>query len=440
MTWWSFYNSINFYLGLLVAEFVVCCRMKRRKLYWLWLVAGAVIPVLLSLFWDNMLDVFTLSTETLPLFLGAKFLFIFVFFVGGIALAYDGDIWTYLTVGIAAYSAQHISYQIYSIIDANWDALPNYGGMLLLIAISAAVYAGIYWLFVRKLEKNSVIPIDNRFMIPVLILLLVVSVFISLYGKMFSGRAGEYSNVIFTVTCLLSVICNILGIICEIAIVSKKKSEIELALLKMMVHSARAQYSKIKDNIDIINIKCHDLKHQLSMFRDRINTDELERINAAVDIYDSEFKTGNDALDVILTEKSFYCKAKNIRFTCMLDGKAFDKWRESDIYSFFGNAIDNAIQGVEQLDDEKKIISISEGRRGEFYSLKIENFFSGNIEFENGLPVTKKKNKNYHGFGMKSMKMIVERYGGEMGVSLNDDIFCLNVLLYPEIKGQSDKN
>lgn len=438
MTWWSFYNSINFYFGLFAAEFVVCCRMKRRKLYWLRIALGAVIPVLLSLFWDDMLNVFTLSTRTFPLFLGMKFLVVFISFVGGIALAYDGDIWTYLTVGISAYCAQHISYQIHSIIATLCGVLPEYGKLLLLVAMSAIIYTAMYFVFARRLDKSGKIPIDNRFQIPVLVLLLIVSVFISLYGEIFSGR-GEFGVTLLVVTCLLSVICNVLGMIAIIAIVSKKQSEIELALLKMMVHSARTQYSKTKDNIDIINIKCHDLKHQLSMFRDRIDSDELEKINAAVDIYDSKFKTGNNALDVILTEKSFYCKAKNIRFTCMLDGKAFDKWRESDIYSFFGNAIDNAIQGVEKLDDEKKIISISEERRGEFCSIKIENFFSGNIEFDNGLPLTKKQNKNYHGFGMKSMKMIVERYGGEIGVSLNDDIFCLNVLLYPEIKDRSDR-
>ena len=54
--------------------------------------------------------------------------------------------------------------------------------------------------------------------------------------------------------------------------------------------------------MDIINIKCHDLKHQIGMLENMDSSERKEAIKElqrAVIIYDSIIKTGNDTLDLI---------------------------------------------------------------------------------------------------------------------------------------------
>ena len=40
----------------------------------------------------------------------------------------------------------------------------------------------------------------------------------------------------------------------------------------------------------------------------------------------------------------------------------------------------------------------------------LENYYNGSLRFSSiGLPITTKENTDYHGFGMLSIKMIVEK-------------------------------
>lgn len=64
-----------------------------------------------------------------------------------------------------------------------------------------------------------------------------------------------------------------------------------------------------------------------------------------------------------------------------------------------------------------------------FLTIHIENYFFGDLEFKDGLPITRKNNEDYHGYGMKSMRMIVEKYEGCLTTTTINDIFHLNILI-----------
>ena len=63
-------------------------------------------------------------------------------------------------------------------------------------------------------------------------------------------------------------------------------------------------------------------------------------------------------------------------------------------------------------------------------SINVNNFFEGHIKLnKDGLPITTKENKDYHGFGMKSIKMIVDKYSGDVSIVIKEDIFNLNIFI-----------
>ena len=49
-------------------------------------------------------------------------------------------------------------------------------------------------------------------------------------------------------------------------------------------------------------------------------------------------------------------------------------------------------------------------------------------EFADGLPKTTKSDSSIHGYGMKSVRMICDKYGGEFTITVKDDLFTLNML------------
>ena len=123
---------------------------------------------------------------------------------------------------------------------------------------------------------------------------------------------------------------------------------IRLATTDSNKYYAKAVFVADKENIDLINIKCHDMKHKIRLLTNGKNfsNEERESIDKSITIYDSSLKTGNEALDVILTEKAFICNEKNVKFTCVIDGTLISFINETDIFSLFGNIMDNALNAT----------------------------------------------------------------------------------------------
>ena len=115
--------------------------------------------------------------------------------------------------------------------------------------------------------------------------------------------------------------------------------------------------------------------------------------------------------------------------------------KSSDVYSLFGNALDNAIEAVIKLQDkEKRVIGLKVRSAGELISVTLKNFYEGELLLdEEGFPDTTKEDKDYHGYGMKSIRMIVEKYDGDVSILTKEGVFYLNILL-PKPNKKPNKN
>lgn len=216
-------------------------------------------------------------------------------------------------------------------------------------------------------------------------------------------------------------------IVLELGIASNKTNEEELSVVKQVLHEEHKRWKLEKENMELLNIKCHDLKHQL-INNSQLDGEAANLMREEVELFDAHIDTGNEALNVVVYKKMLECNRKDIQFTCMLDGRKLNGIAAHEIYSLFGNALDNAINAIGGLEKEKRIISVSERVRSGFNVIHIENYFDGDVQFNDGLPATQ-KDKNYHGFGMKSMKFIAEKYGGTINAFTTGDVFVLEILL-----------
>ena len=177
------------------------------------------------------------------------------------------------------------------------------------------------------------------------------------------------------------------------------------------------------------NIKVHDIQKQLQGLDDASRQRATEELDPVLEAYNSRFRTENPALDVILSRKSFVCHERHIHLTAMADGKALDFMREADVYSLFGNILDNAIEAAEKLEkSEQKVIKLSVEKQGYFVYIHEENYFSDTLEFEDGLPRSTKPNTVYHGFGMKSIRMLASQYDGSVKIVIDGNRFILDIL------------
>lgn len=329
---------------------------------------------------------------------------------------------------VAGYAVEHIAYHVSKIVQKSTGLLlgaslgPLHDWELMELVVFPPVYLialGTIGYFAQKNEcwKKS----DMRFNA-----LSIAVVFICVGLTRVANQYGAGDSVPVSI---YAITCCVMALLVQFVLYRTVDLRSENRALQLLWQEERKQYELSKKTIDTINIKYHDLKHKL---RDmRLPAEEVESIQEAVRVYGSRIRTGNEALDVLLTENSLRCSAEGIRLTYMGNGADLGFMQAMDVYSLFGNAVSNAVEAVEKLQDpEKKIIDIVTECRGELVSIQISNYFSGSLQIEEGLPKTSKaEEEGFHGFGMKSMKLIAEKYGGSLSASADGDLFTLSVYL-----------
>lgn len=193
-------------------------------------------------------------------------------------------------------------------------------------------------------------------------------------------------------------------------------------------------YKLSKESIDIVNQKYHDLKHQINLLKSGADSEKageyLEQMEREIKIYETQNKTGNKVLDTILTSKSMHCQRHGIELKFMGEGQLLNFMEDMDISALFGNMLDNAIESVVKIKDrQKRLISLHVIQDKQFIRIRTENYCEENVQFQDGIPITTKKDKRFHGYGMKSMKKIVEKYGGSVMAGKTDNWFELKILI-----------
>ena len=304
------------------------------------------------------------------------------------------------------------------------------GSLLVTLGPVAVVYAVAYATFVVHVHEDGLGDAEDHGMVAVL--LLVILVVIS-FDVLIKGLDQVVSLV--TVTALRAVH----GVVCcfvlfvQFEMLSRRSLELELAQSQQIAAERERQYQLSRANIDAINVKCHDIRHQIRRAAAggvAVDPEFLADVEREVAVYDSRVETGNEALDTILTEKSLLCEREGISLSVIADGGALGVLSPSEVYSFFGNALDNAIEAVRALDDPgQRSISLTVRRVGEIASIHVENYFAGERSFDDGLPATTKGDTANHGFGTRSMRGIVVRHGGTLTFGQRGRTFVVDAML-----------
>ncbi|MCI6639088.1 MAG: ATP-binding protein [Bilifractor sp.] len=217
-------------------------------------------------------------------------------------------------------------------------------------------------------------------------------------------------------------------------VLHQAQEQMELQTMQNMLQLQYSNYQISRESVDLVNQKYHDLKHQIAVLRDGMDSEEkvryLDRMEAEIKLYEAQNKTGNEVLDTILTSKAMVCQRYHIEFTIVADGAALSFMSIMDISSLFGNALDNAIEASKQIPNpQERLIHLTIARQKGFVNITLMNRFSGEVRFRNGLPATTKQNRSFHGFGVKSMRSTVEKYGGSLTVKAENGWFTLHILL-----------
>ncbi|MBR0407294.1 MAG: sensor histidine kinase [Clostridia bacterium] len=198
-------------------------------------------------------------------------------------------------------------------------------------------------------------------------------------------------------------------------------------------------YEMSHEGIVTLQTKCHDLKHQIHAIRSeagKAKFDEyLNELEDSINEYSTVIECGNQTVDIVLTEKNILCYAAHVKFSYMIDGALFNFLTEREIYSLFGNALDNALEAVSKIENpEERMITLKSNTRGALVVLQVENTYAGDMLLtDDALPHTTKSGSG-HGFGLRSISRIAEKHGGMMSLRTEGGVFKLSVVMRGETR------
>ena len=298
-----------------------------------------------------------------------------------------------------------------------------------IIILDIVVFLLAYILLEKKMGRAEV---RNNATVPMAVLGLFVLIINQFWSVGLFIIGGEYLT---TYNAAIEYVWNSLLCIMVLAVqlnlltISRKENELEI--VNKLIAEREQQYKISKSTMDAINRKCHDLKYQIAALSSgNASQKDMDEAMELIDSFDSTVHTGNETLDIIFTEKNYYCQKHDIAFTLMIDGKMLDFMDPADQYVMFGNMVDNAINAVRKIENHSdRYIYINIHAENKLVLIQTENRYEGTIEFKDGIPKTTSGDDFNHGYGVSSIKLIAEKYNGSMHASADDGIFLLNVVI-----------
>lgn len=197
------------------------------------------------------------------------------------------------------------------------------------------------------------------------------------------------------------------------------------------------QNKLIKENDDKICRIKHDMKNHLFAINTLIKNKNyidacqyIQNLNQVTDFEKKYVDTNNGLIDSLINYKFCLAKAKDINCIYKI---SLPKDLTIDSFSFItilSNLLDNAIRGAEshQSPELKLFIRYDKG----IVFIKVENNYSQQILYKNNKIITTKKNISFeHGYGLSNVESAVKKLDGLITYNISDEIFIVNVLIYP---------
>ena len=260
----TFYKFL-FIIALLIAESMFLFRLKRKPHFPLRLAVSTIFMLL-----------FVAGFPVLAynaIYSSLMFTVFFAVTVFTTRLCYDISWKSSLFCTIAGYSTQHLASVCYGLISTLGGF--EYGTQMysssrlevgvLPLLVFAEVYALVYWcifgFFGKKICKEEAISIRS----PAMLVLLVVTVLVEIVlNAAVTYRSYENLDVVYYVSAsMVNIVCSLAVLIIQFTLMLQKTLEDELNIVNQMWHQEQKQYEISKQTIDLINMKCHDMKHQI---------------------------------------------------------------------------------------------------------------------------------------------------------------------------------
>jgi len=411
-------GKYSFYLHLYIGGHFVFFNSKKRKLYWLFAVLGLFVG--LPLYWFRNVYVLNFDISYIVSLVAVGSIFF---------LCYEMNFLSLLNGLVTTFCLQHFAHNLNYFIDNYWlngdTAVENVFAIIFFLLINVGLAFGYFWVAKKKRISFETNSISLIIIIASLIAFIVVFILTNI-----KGLNNSYTR-IYTSLCVFLVIAVQFGVY-TLGVVKEEnlKLKYEKANLENAINLNYRYNELYEKSINDVEIQYHNMKKELEIIKkldESSQKEYFENIQQTVDQYTLIAKTGNHVLDIVLSRAKMVCNLENINFTYIVDGNSVNFISKPHIVGLFNNLLDNAIQASRK--EKFKVIKLNVSVVEHFLRISCENYFTKEVKFKDGIPLTTNEEKQNHGIGSKAICYIVDQYDGSTIFTHRNDIFSVNIAI-----------
>lgn len=308
------------------------------------------------------------------------------------------------------------------------------------VLLCALIVYGIkslcYWLLIRLVPLDTV----GRAGAPRFVLLLAVTA-LSLYLKQVQipiSYGGEHPQALYSLYYIALQAALLLFLLVferyQRSLAQEEASRLQAVSAQALLKTVKTQQEKD----DAIRALRHDLKNHVLTLRHMMENGETEKASHYMERFleqtrpgPMQLHTGNALLDVLMGDKLSTAAQEGIQTNVVLDFSRGDFMEDFDLCVLIGNALDNALESCRAAEkQENRFIDVRGGCQANFLQLSITNGREKELRLAGALPLTTKRDRENHGFGLRNMQKTLEKYGGTLSTDISDpNRFTLNMLI-----------
>ena len=222
-----------------------------------------------------------------------------------------------------------------------------------------------------------------------------------------------------------------------------ERSQRELDVLNTQLENYGESYEAMITDMDSIRAFRHDVSHHFEAIRGLTIQEDtsaiaeyIESIQPALAVIQGVRLSENSIIDALIRQKKALAEKNGIRFTEKIFLPKHIGIPHPDICVILSNAIDNAIEACRKVtNNDERFVDISIYLRKPCMFIFIENSIAMQPIRKNGEIISTKKQRQEHGFGLRNIRALVDKHGGDILPEWYDNRFIFNcsIILPDEI-------
>lgn len=181
----------------------------------------------------------------------------------------------------------------------------------------------------------------------------------------------------------------------------------------------------------------HDMKNHIMVIAAHLNNGELDEakdyLSVVLDslnrVY-SYIQTGNSVLNYIINSKLEYAQQHDIQFKAEIENLPFAKMGSVDFSAVLSNVLDSAIEA--SIRAVEKYIYVSILKKRGYDTITVKNKIDQSVLENNPELRSTKTESDTHGYGVKQIKTITEKYDGMVDIYEDNGMFCISIMIPSE--------